>query len=268
MRAIDDKKRKFLQLNMLDYINQFCKENGIKYSIACGTLLGAVRHKGFIPWDDDIDIYILRSEYDKFIELFSKSKTCLYRIYSLNTDTNYNLPYAKICDNRTLVKEQGKTTTGLYIDIFPIDQVPDNKEEFTLIHKKILQLYKIQGILLTPIKERNSSYERFKLLIRKIQYLFYTSRRIAQKIDSISRKCNQNNSNSLFELVAGRNCKDTFAKEDFKTTVTLKFEDKEYQAMIGYQDYLTKTYGDFMTPPPIEKQVSNHKLEAYWIEKE
>lgn len=267
MQAIDEQERKVLQLNMLDYINQFCKENNIKYSIACGTLLGAVRHKGFIPWDDDIDIYILRSEYDKFIKLFSKNNTSPYSVYSLETDTKYYFPYAKVCDNRTLVKEQDKITTGLYIDIFPIDQVPDKKEEFTLIHQRILHLYKIQGILLTSIKERHRFHERLKLLIRKIQYSFYTYRGIALKIDSISRKCNKSNSNFLFEMVAGRNCKSSFAKEDFATTVPLNFENKEYQAMIGYQDYLTKTYGDFMTLPPIEQQISNHKLEAYWIEK-
>ena len=119
-------------LEMVKYLDSFCKENKIEYFIAYGSCLGAVRHKGFIPWDDDFDIGMTLENYNKFIELCkTKLDTNKYFLQTLETEPNYYLSFAKLRDiNTTLIEEKNKDiaiTKGVYIDIFPIVGIPKGK---------------------------------------------------------------------------------------------------------------------------------------------
>lgn len=117
MKEIDVDELKHIQLDMLKDVHAFCVNNNIKYSLAYGTLLGAVRHRGYIPWDDDIDIMMLREDYNRFVHSYDND---IYRIEDLSTDPDYELPYAKVEDVRTVMKEfvNGSSSSGVYIDIF------------------------------------------------------------------------------------------------------------------------------------------------------
>ena len=124
---------KQLQIEILKAIHSFCEEYHIKYSLACGTMLGAVRHKGYIPWDDDIDIYLLRDDYNKLVKLFPNVYHEHYELISIERNKIWSRPYAKAFDNRTLLFENinDSSSIGINIDIYPIDDVPDVKSEWS-----------------------------------------------------------------------------------------------------------------------------------------
>ena len=113
------------QLEILTRIDKFCTEHNIQYSLAFGTLLGAIRHKGYIPWDDDIDIMMLRSDYNRFISLFYDEQL---RVLSIENESRYILPFAKVVDNNSILIEQStmELPLGIYVDIFPVDNIPDD----------------------------------------------------------------------------------------------------------------------------------------------
>ena len=127
-KEININELKIIQLDITEHFHNFCNKNKIKYSLACGSLIGAIRHNGYIPWDDDIDIYVERKDYDKLIELFPNILDGKYEFICIERNKIWNIPYGKIFDNRTIVEENTNDwlPIGVNIDIFPIDKVPDN----------------------------------------------------------------------------------------------------------------------------------------------
>ena len=120
-KYINVEELKHIQLDMLSDIAEFCEQNNIKYFLAYGTLIGAIRHKGYIPWDDDIDICMPRPDYDKFLSLYNK-KDSAYKAVAFELDENYKLPFAKVNDTRTVMWETmyDQDVFGVYIDVFPL----------------------------------------------------------------------------------------------------------------------------------------------------
>lgn len=132
-------------LNILRYFDKFCKDKNIRYYAAYGTLLGAVRHCGFIPWDDDIDLFMFRSEYNKFVELFSSVSQGQYKCVSFEKNT-FCFPYSKIIDTTTRIENENVVHmegTGLGIDIFPLDYVSDEVEDIPVIARSIILVKKM-----------------------------------------------------------------------------------------------------------------------------
>jgi LPS biosynthesis protein len=128
-RPMTDNDVKGVSIQILHAVDEFCKINNIKYSLAYGTLIGAVRHKGFIPWDDDVDIMMLRPDYEKFIRLFNNFRPDLYSVVSCELEAEFHWPMAKIVCNTTIKDELGYRYKqyGFAIDLFPIDIVPSSK---------------------------------------------------------------------------------------------------------------------------------------------
>ena len=130
MKQMTTDEIKKVQLDILIYVDKICKDNNIKYSLAYGTLIGAIRHKGFIPWDDDIDIVLKRSEYERLLEVLYKDDNSKYMIFSMK-DEGYFYPYAKVGDLDTIIREKNWPdiqNLGVNIDVFPVDYVPEGKE--------------------------------------------------------------------------------------------------------------------------------------------
>ena len=149
---------KSVELEILKYVHDFCEKNDIKYFINYGTLIGAVRHKGFIPWDDDIDICMFRKDYEKFIELFSKDDG-KYKILSLESSDKYYNNFIKVIDSKTKIEDERNYKTydsGIFIDIFPMDFFDD----LSLVEKT----YKLESFkLLSFSKKENIQYGDSKL---------------------------------------------------------------------------------------------------------
>ena len=268
MKEIKLDELKQLQCEVLRVAHFFCMEHDLRYSLACGTLLGAIRHNGYIPWDDDIDIYMPREDYDRLIKIFPDFYQIHYKLISFERDKQWCRPYAKLYDNRTLYEEHKSSKEkqiGINIDIFPVDQVPDDEQDWLRFNRKRRFLILLQSTKYVAIRFKNRSIgKNIMLAMSKILLLPISNKTLLRLVDRFVRKYNRHNTHRLFECSCGLLQKRPFRKDDFAEIVTHVFENYEFNIMKGYDDYLTNGFGDYMTLPPIEKRVSHHYFKAYW----
>lgn len=262
--SIDELKT--IQLNVLQAIDSFCTENGISYSMACGTLLGAIRHKGYIPWDDDIDIYLYRADYNRLVNLFPDKYLGSYELVSLEREKEWDFPYAKAFDNRTVLMERSRCrfSIGVNIDIYPIDDVPDKDNKwrrYDRYRRFFCNLYSVKRIQIT--KER-SLIKNLLLCVIKIPLFFVGQRGFAVFLSHFAQKYNGRGYLYAFECVQGLLQKNRFEKRLFESIVKLPFEDKMFCGFKDYDAYLKNAYGDYTQLPPLEKRVSHHDFCAWW----
>ena len=248
-----------IQIGILDSIHEFCQREGITYYLSSGTLIGAVRHKGYIPWDDDIDLYMPRESYERFIKSFL-CKSGHYRVINPHTEPNYYYTFAKVVDTRTLMVETETPgfEIGVFIDIFPIDYITDDPEERAKVFKRKHQLYKIRRCKIShnnPLYSK-AAYFVYKHWPRSIKSLNNEIERLVTRCKKSTTVCNLTESGPSIEGCFPASC--------IASDVDIEFEGKMYKTMVGYKEYLTMTYGDYMTLPPPEKRVQ-HSFEAYWL---
>ena len=259
------------QVEILSYIDKKCKEHNIHYSLAYGTLLGAIRHKGFIPWDDDIDIMLLRKDYDTLLSLLSSDAN--YNLIYEKTNNNW-YTYAKLCDKRTYLREDGYPEIerlGVFVDIFPMDFIPDNKLERFFYAKA---LYLFDRLIYTSVSKnffRSTSF--IKTIIKTILFtpLALVSKSIGTKklVNTTLRlmqKYNDKNMSYVGFLPNKYGYKEVFPVDWFENLDTLEFEGHSLSVISDYQSYLSLLYGNYMQPPPEDKRVSNHVFTSYWRE--
>ncbi len=252
---------------LLDFVD-FCMRNGLRYSLGEGTLIGAIRHKGFIPWDDDIDVLMLREEYDKFVSLYDGK----YRLVSPGAP-HYWLPYSRLTDERTVVKWGDNPYDifrhGLWVTVFPIDNYPDNPNEWQEIRSKRDFWFKIIPMKLGLCRrykyDKNVSVcKNMKKKAKRFLLPFVPYPIICKKLESLI---------SAFKNVPTKNkalmtgvwhepwvC----PAEVFSSYVEVEFEGYKFTAFKGYDEYLRCQYGDYMQLPPIEEQIPKHDYKVYW----
>lgn len=263
MKEITLKELRTIQLEMLDVIHKFCIEHKIRYSIEGGTLLGAVRHGGYIPWDDDIDILMPRPDYEKFIAIFNGYSSNLAVQHS-KIDDAYRYLFAKVYDNRTVLIEDAMIS-GVFIDVFPFDGQPSSKEQHyeyasRYLHlfsqlEKATKFYKFQ-------KDKNQLVLRLKYLIKKM--LYPSRKRTLSELDAFFSAYPFDTSEYIGCVVGAYPQKVRFERKIFDEYTTIKFENREYCCLKDYHTYLSTLYGDYMKLPPKEKQVTHHNFIAYW----
>lgn len=266
MKQIDLNELKTVQMDVLSAIHRFCTEHDIKYSLACGTMLGCVRHKGYIPWDDDIDIYMLRKDYNKLIESFPDVYEGRYKFVTLERDPKWNRPGGKAFDVSTLLKEQTSEPfdLGVNIDVFPIDNVPDDDVAWLKYDKRRRFLQHVYSMKVTTFRRGRSLFKNFFLAICKIVLLPFSSRFLAQYIQNVAKQYDGQETNRVFECCQGIYLKHPFKKSLFENLVLMPFEDREFMAFADFDEYLTNGYGDWRKLPPKEKRVSHHAFKAWW----
>ena len=260
MRRINDiNELRGIQLAILDNIHDFCQQEGITYFLSSGTLLGAVRHKGYIPWDDDIDLYMPRASYERFIESYSTTSD-RYRVINPRTEIDYYYTFAKVVDTMTRMVERETPgfEIGVYIDIFPVDYVSENLEEREKVFKRKWFLNKIRRC---KISHNNPLYSKWAYIVYK-----HWPRSVKSINDELDRLIAHNAPSSLVcnMTEAGPGINGCFSASCVSSDIDILFEGKLYKTMAGYKEYLEKTYGDYMTLPPVEKRVK-HDFEAYWL---
>jgi len=249
-------------VGILEYFHGYCEEKGLKYWLAGGTLLGAVRHKGFIPWDDDIDLYMLRDDYERLKAGYDNEKGC-FKLYSYDIN-DYPIPYAKLSDERTVCdsgyKLSGVHTIGVNIDIFPVDEVSEDYEEFKKAkarHDKIYTRLHLTRAALNWKYPRAMLKRLFLKYVRNVNPL-----RVCQEIDQMFNNHAYPQSSKVCEMVEGFVHKRPFERKWFEERTLLPFEGKLFYATKYHHEYLTNHYGDYMQLPP-EDQRKSHENTAY-----
>lgn len=267
MKEITDAKElKSIELGILDYVNQFCVKHGIKYGLGYGTLIGAVRHKGFIPWDDDIDIVMRRDEYDRFVELFSKERG-RYKVWSHTIQNNYPLAFAKVTDEYTLKIESYNYNIerGIDIDVFPIDDLPRDEKSIKKQFSHFRNLYNILNLKQIKCKPNRPFYKNLILIIGRLFFCWYPLDKLVNDLSDNAQRYRGCNGRFCAQMVSYvYKEKEIQLKEYSDTYVELEFEGKKYPVQVGYDAYLKQIYGDYMKMPPVEKRVTHHEFKAYW----
>lgn len=255
---------KVLQMEILDYVDGFCRQNGIRYTISGGTLLGAVRHGGYIPWDDDIDIQMIRSEYYRFTQLWNENVSKHpYELINIESGNNMGYPFGKISNPKTVVYVGGVERTGVFIDIFPVDKVVDMKD-FMSRHKKILTFYFWQRFSFMWRCRKSAGLPFWKKICAFFLGSWHSREELAVKINCLAAKYEKEDCPLVFEMIAGRICKKPMPKMVFDSYCDIKFENRNYMSVTDYDTYLKATFGNYMQLPPENKRVSHHSFDAYW----
>lgn len=275
MREIYIEELKTLQMDIMSAVHRFCEVNHLRYSLACGSMLGAARHKGYIPWDDDIDIYLLREDYDKMIELFPELWEDRYKFCTLERDPKWGLPFGKVCDTKTIVKENINHLyeLGVNIDIFPIDKVPDDElkwKRFDKFRRKFYEIYSMRVAESRILKFHNGKnfFRNIIATIIKIVSVCFSVHFLAKCFQKIAKHYDKTDSNRVFECAQGIFQKHPFPKSLFDNRILMPFEDREYMCFADYDSYLSYGFGDWRQLPPKEKQVTHHDFKAWWKDEE
>lgn len=264
LMTMDECKK--VELDILLEVVKFCDEHSIEYLLAYGTMLGAVRHKGFIPWDDDVDIYMTRKNRDKFLELFCGDAKPAHLEAIGPHDIRAKAPFAKVVDHRTFKDEPDYTyphgELGVDIDIFVLDGQPDDDAEFEKWFRKLERLYMIDFFM---------TLGRFKTFKRKLAAIavfpvkiFYGRKRLRKKIDKLHALYPYETS-KYAGAIDGTCCRrnDRAPRECFDEYVWADFEGHKFKIAKGYDLIMTTMYGDYMTPPPVEDRWA-HTGTSYW----
>ncbi len=262
MKELKEIELKPKLVNELKIIDEFCNKYNLTYFLMYGTLLGAVRHNGFIPWDDDIDIVMPRKDYEIFVKTFN-SFNKNYSVIDCFSNKKYYLPWAKVIDNNTILIEKIdiKCNIGLYIDVFPLDNVPDDIKINNRLIKQINRLnairnYKYMTYNKNVIKNIAKFCLKFLLLPFSINY-------ICRKSEKLSKKYNDENTSDVSIICWMLNSKLKFPKELFSKSCEIKFEDYYFKCPIGYDVILKIRYGNYMELPPVEQRVKHHSFEVF-----
>ncbi len=258
-----------IELDILKFFKAVCEDNKLNYYLAYGTLIGAVRHKGFIPWDDDVDVFMPWEDYLRFVEVMKNYKG-IYKLVSIETNTRFTAPLPKIIDTRTKVVQHfgfvERVELGIYIDIFILTGLGDTRENAILrynqIDSEVNKWCRADAVVFIPELNKIRSFLRWcknaPYRVRGIKhYIDRINNLIVDKSFYSSKYVSRGNILSLdYE-------DNIWLYEEFGEGCDVEFCGELFRAPINYDSILRKCYGDYMKLPPAEKRVSEHKSEIF-----
>lgn len=255
------------ELRLLLWFDAFCKENKLRYSLQAGTLIGAVRHKGFIPWDDDVDVSMPRPDYDRFLRLSSHFSDGHFVVHAENSDSA--APFAKLCTDAIRAQEpelRGVMEEYLWIDIFVMDGVPEDDEGVEAIQRRCnAVMRRCDWASLNHAGESKA----WKKVIKQICGTFYKFNKPKEKmlrfINELACNPGYENATRVSSLLGGAKHGWSLPKDGYESMVDLEFEGHMFPAMGCWDEYLTKCYGDYMQLPPENKR-QTHCLKAWRVD--
>ena len=265
----DLRKAQLLMLKILKEVHRVCEDNGIRYFLSDGTLIGAVRHNGFIPWDDDLDIGMLREDYEKFIDFAPEKFGKEFCLQIYKTDCGYGYQYGKVLLSGTKWIEHVATHTtrlyaGIYIDIFPYDKIPTGrlKQEFLSFTYKFWKSQVLIKQKYVFYRDIHGFFHKSYFIVKKAIGLLFSLDYLVKKRDSICIRYKDRDKNFCITKYGGNFWKNQNRYESFANLVLHTFEDSEFYIPSDYDSILTNLYGDYMTLPPLEKR-QNHVIVEY-----
>ncbi|MDD6995315.1 MAG: LicD family protein [Candidatus Borkfalkiaceae bacterium] len=266
-RFIDLKQLKKIECNLLKQVDGICRENGFRYSLGGGTLLGAVRHKGFIPWDDDIDIMMPRPDYNAFIA-YCREREVPFGVKCWETDRSYVDFSAKIYDKNTEIKEDnvtGTEATGVSIDVFPVDGLGNTRREAVKAFKATAFRRELLGAAQWKKFFRSKTHAWY---LEPVRFAIFIMSRFINKEKTFAKILKKYETidfnNVRFAAAVGGSYreKEILPQNVFTSFIELPFEEYTFRAIAACDTYLTSLYGDYMKLPPEEKRVSHHMFKA------
>lgn len=252
------RKLQLTMLVILKLVDRICSENNIQYSLCSGTLLGAVRHKGFIPWDDDLDIRMTRDNYDKFIKLWNEINPEGYTLQNKENTPNFPQSFSKIRKNNTAFIqfewEKNAYNAGIFVDIFPLDRVPENKLQKRLFY---FRSYKYLIYTRENLHSETGMIKAISSFLMKVTTHNHRMKSCAKYIERL-RKQNKDNSLNCIGIEMPSMLKIEFPPDVADEYVELDFEGSKFMCFKKWDEFLTAMFGDYMTLPPEDQRSWQH----------
>lgn len=255
---------KIRERDMLECFVNICNKYGIKYFVQGGTLLGTVRHGGFIPWDDDVDVSLPRDEYERFLAIAEKELPEYYFLQTKDTDPEYPNNFAKIRDSRTTFVETSARNLninhGAYIDIFPLDNYPSSKKAKIYELKKKLLTWRINKVFYLPNMSLISKIVTVitMILFPSLKGAINKREKLFKSVPLTDRVVN--NSGAWLD-------KEIIPREWVQGSIQMKFEGIKVNVSDRYDEWLTYVYGDYMSLPPENERVGHHYVDLFDMNK-
>lgn len=249
-QVISQEEMKEIEVDLLDYFHEFCESIGLRHYLCGGTLLGAVRHKGFIPWDDDIDVLMPVPDYLKFLTEFKETER-----YALQNSNTCMSPYmfTRLVRKDTVLDElcfPFRSRTGINIDIFPISGYPESEQEVEQFSQELIQHRADWDKFWFSYGSGVSEENRYKEL--------------TQETYDLMTRYDFDTSSTVGYIVTAKLTRELLPRECFKSTLELPFEGKMYPVFNGYKTYLENLYDDYMSLPPEFQRISKHIFTAWY----
>lgn len=265
--SLDEIKQ--VELQILIEFRRICNELGLRYYLSGGTLLGAVRHKGFIPWDDDIDLAMPRGDFNKLIEFSRNYQNFTYKFLFFSKSGEL-LPYAKFVNVKTHIDAkyaEDEMQQHLWLDIMPMDGLPEDLNEVAEIYKKAEYYRKIIGLCNAKLGEGKSAVKKLAKYVLKPLALIYGKDRAIANLNKLAMKYDYDSAKYVGAITWGLYGEsEKMLKADIDKGHQVTFENEQFSSFSCWDSYLTALYKNYMQLPPMEKRI-NHEMIA-WIENE
>lgn len=263
-------------LHIFKEIDQICVKYKLRYFAIGGTCLGAVRHGGFIPWDDDLDIAMPREDYERFKRIAAKQLPDNFKIYDVGQGMHYTCYFMKVHNTDTTFIEKGMSVypdryTGVYVDIMPLDGIPSGSWKKKFYFMKLRNLMRLdwhRKNMFHPVyaKEKqvgkNIVWKLVNIFIKRLPDNYFSDKYV-----QLQKSYSYDNSRDLCYTWSKRASQVIFPKSDFEDYVLLPFEDMKMRCPVGYDNFLTVLFGEYMKLPPEEKRVPCHNTDIIDLER-